>query len=473
MINGINLEPFGKSVMSEIKGHFETNPLFRDMFSAFCPKKNAKWDTQYEFTVPNRKFPHKEPTCLIGSFGSPRTGHHYEYIINDDPHNEENTQNIEQITKIVHCWEAQEPLGIGQQTCRFQVATFWHHADLNNHMINLLSPQFRASMESGERNHNVNVLTKKSDDRDRLKIYLLDIYDRHGESIWPERLPNSELDRKKMKMGIRFFKMQYQNMIIAAEEQTFRPEYFRYYKVIHKVNEKGITEKFYVCGQKRITRGVETPVFIERLIPANDVVVRITVDPAYTVKDYSDECAIVTVGHWTDPETRLPWYIVLDYESRKMEPAESMRIIEEKVEEFNAREVGIEAHGATMYINQILGQARWAGSGKVRFVPIRRSTMSKELRVMRLQAPYQSGRIWHANHMMGGKLENTLKAFVGGAFVGARDDLADALSDQVDFPGAPGMTRYDPMERVTKSYGTWDDDYGYVGTGYAPDWETL
>ena len=476
MINGINLEPFGKKVMGNIKGHFETNALFRDLFPKFCPPKNKKWDTQSEFTVPNCNTDVGTPTCMMGSFGSPRTGFHYDYIINDDPHNEENTNNMDQMEKTIHCWEAQEALGKGYQTVRFQVATFWHHGDLNNHMINLLAPQFRDDCESGKRVHNVNYLKRKGTDTDFLKVYLLSIYDTKGQSIWPDRLPNAELERKKLKMGLRFFKMQYENNVVPEEEQTFKPHYFRYYKRISRITDRGVTRQFYVCGQKKVPQNGEL-VFVPRLIPFDEVVNRITVDPAFGVKDYNDEVAIVVVGHWTDPEMRLPWYLLLDYVARKMEISESQALIEQKVEEWNAKDVGIESHAQVLYLNQILRESRWAGPGKVNFIPI--SRMSEKIvgkaRVRRLEPVYESGRMWHAESMRGGKVEKVLKAFVGGSFVGARPDLADALGDHVDFAAAVPVRDYDPLNAVTRSYGTWDDDpeYAYAADDNAPDWETM
>ncbi len=222
------------------------------------------------------------------------------------------------------------------------------------------------------------------------------------------------------------------------------------------------------------------PIFVPRLIPFDEVINRITVDPAFGVKDYNEEVAIVVVGHWTDPETRLPWYLLLDYVARRMEISESQALIESKVEEWNARDVGIETHAQTLYIREILREARWAGSGKVNFVPIKR--MSEKIvgkaRVRRLQPVYESGRIFHAKKMQGGKLETVLLAFVGGVFVGARADLADALGDHVDFAAAVPHAPYDPMSAVMKNYGTWDDDpdYAYaVDTvdDTAIDWETM
>lgn len=455
-----------------------SNDIFRSLYPEFCPPDGAKeFGTQFEMTVPNRDFHFKEPTVNIGSFGSPRTGHHYDDIINDDPHNEENTQNIEQIDKVIGCWEAQEPLGRGSETCRYYVATRWHYGDLNNHIMNILAPTFKDLYDR-------NALPFDHNDRDfgddKLKVYLLSAEDEEGHSIWPERLNDEALAIKKAKMGAKRYAQQYLNKVIAEEEQTFKPEWFQYFDTVIRPNSRGMMQEYYAFGQEKVDE-IESgqPIMADRLIPITDVTNFMTVDPAFGKKRYSDPVGIVVCGHWIDPQTRLRWLFVLDYVQRKMEISETRKVIENLYEEWNVKCVYIETHGIQGQLTeQMVRDPRWPGDNKIKFDGIRRMSenIMGKARVGRLEPYHESGRVFYARRMKGGELQKQLLAFIGGAFLGTHDDLADAFSDQVDIPFTP--VKIDFMDdEASKMYGSWPaeefEDLLHEAIPAGLDWEQI
>lgn len=70
-------------VLSEIKGHFQYNPRFRDLFPDHCPKKGVSdWGTMAEFTSEARpkQIVRKEPTIMTGSVDKGAAGYHFHVI---------------------------------------------------------------------------------------------------------------------------------------------------------------------------------------------------------------------------------------------------------------------------------------------------------------------------------------------------------------------------------------------------------
>lgn len=91
-------------VMSEIKGHFQYNPRFRELFPDHCPKKGVnEWGTMAEFTseARPREYVRKEPTVMTGSVEKGAAGYHFHVIKFSDIVDENNVlgDGLERVRK--------------------------------------------------------------------------------------------------------------------------------------------------------------------------------------------------------------------------------------------------------------------------------------------------------------------------------------------------------------------------------------
>lgn len=91
-------------VLSEIKGHFQYNPRFRELFPEHCPKKSiSEWGTMAEFTSEGRlkEIVRKEPTIMTGSVEKGAAGYHFHVIKFSDIVDENNIagDGLERIRK--------------------------------------------------------------------------------------------------------------------------------------------------------------------------------------------------------------------------------------------------------------------------------------------------------------------------------------------------------------------------------------
>lgn len=453
LINSQHLD-LATRITATIRNVFRYNRLFRLCYPEWCPPAGTErgWESQSQMTVCNRVLDRKEPSIMAGSFEAPRTGDHFGRIFNDDPHNEKNIGTIDQIQKVKDGWEAQEPLGDGERTKRIYVATRWSFADLNDEMMQKMAPLFYKKFIEKTLLYNQPLANIEKDDE--LAVFLLSVWKDETRTavIWPEKRSYESLMKWKARVGSYFWSCQMENDPIPDEERTFHPRNFRYYNVETELNDKGVPTKYYVCGEEKIGDDVDTgrPIMKLRKIPVNETTNFMTVDPAYGNKPHNDYVGIVVCAHWTEPKSRLRWLIVLQTVRQKMTTAQSKRKIEELYVKWGCRKVGIESHVAgTIYLENLESDPRWGGELNIEIVRIKRGTgESKGMRVTRLEPYYETYRVWHAQKMRSGVLEQELLGFVGGVSRGSSDDVADAMSDHVDFEHTMKMPGFDPMGMV-------------------------
>ena len=451
LVNSQHLDLAERIVGKAIRPIFAFNKLFRLCYKEWCPPENAakNWGTESKLTLPNRVADRKEPSVMAGSFEAPKTGDHFGVLINDDPHNEKNVNTIDQILKVVDGWKNLDYLGDGDRTRRFYAATRWHFADVNNEIMKELAPRFYEKLKEKTLLYNQPLANIETEDD--CIVYLLSAWSDEQETdvIWPEKQSKKTILVWKGKHGAYKFGCQMLNDPIPPEDRTFDPEDFRYYDIITELDSKGSPQKYYICGEERIGRDSnnDEPVFRYRKIPFNEVTNYMTVDPADGQESYNDYNGIVVCGHWIDPETRMRWLIVLDVVRQKLTAAQSKRKIEELYLKWGCKAVGIEANATQKtYVEQLQRDPRWGGQLRIRLVPIKRGTgASKGMRVTRLESYYETHRIWHAPRMQGGVLEQELLAFVGAMSRGESDDVADAMSDHVDFAHVNKHPNFDQL----------------------------
>ncbi len=99
-------------VISELKGHFQSNNKFRYFFPEFCPpaKRSRDWGTQESFTVECRTKPLKEPTVSVCTVGKTIAGMHYDVIKSSDLVDKENVKTPAQIADVKSHFGYLEPL---------------------------------------------------------------------------------------------------------------------------------------------------------------------------------------------------------------------------------------------------------------------------------------------------------------------------------------------------------------------------
>jgi hypothetical protein len=157
------------------------------------------------------------------------------------------------------------------------------------------------------------------------KSVRLSLCDSNYNSLVPEYITTEELKREveahREKGALDVFYMEYMNVPVAAEDASFKQEYFKYYDETH-------------------------PDFSKQIKPKLENV--ILVDPAKSVKMQSAESAVVGVG--LDYET--PAIYFRDCVSKKMYPDELYDEMFAMKARLNAHVVGIEVTGLEEFIKQ-------------------------------------------------------------------------------------------------------------------------
>jgi len=447
-----------------IRPVYTENALFRACYPEWCPPENLarNWGTQSKLKVCNRMSTNKTPSVMAGSFSAPKTGDHFGVLINDDPHNEHNITTVDQIQKVKEGLKAQGPLGDGKRTRRFYVATRWHFSDVNDEIMQKRAPKFYQKFIDKRLLYNKPLANIETDDR--CAVFFLSVWEdeRKIEVIWPEKEPVENIEFYRSDWGSYFFSCQMENDPVPPEERTFDPKDFRYYRVAKELNSRGKPEKYYICGEEKTGEDNNgRPVMQMRKIPVAETTIHMTVDPAFGIKAHNDHVGMVIAAHWINPKTKMRWIIVLKTVRQKMTTSQLIRKIEQHAAEFGLKKVYVEYHGLQGQImEQATANARWAGRLNLTIEPIRRmeQPLMGKVRVTKLEPYYETYRIWHAEHMRGGILEQELLGFVGGMSRGMSDDVADAMSDHCDIGHSRKLVDFDPTAGAKKmdNFAGWD-----------------
>lgn len=183
-----------KQMLLEIKGHFQFNPKFRQLFPDYCPiaKKAADFGSQEEFSIPNRTRHPKEPTVSTCSVGKVIAGSHYEVIKNSDLVDKENVRTPGEIANVIAHFGYLNPLlersEIPPHNGWIDVeGTRYDFGDLYGRLID--SGTYRT-------------LIRPRVDED---------------TVWPARFPVTELQRIEKEVGPYIYSCQYRNQPIPPE----------------------------------------------------------------------------------------------------------------------------------------------------------------------------------------------------------------------------------------------------------------
>jgi len=395
----IDSETFGKSkaFLREIIDHLTNNEAYRDVFKAihgvypFTTKSQMKLWTDSEVILPCRNVPKKEPTISCAGIDVTKNGMHYDLIICDDLHSEQNVTNKELIQKVIdHYKLAFSLLDPGKPM--IVIGTRWDYNDLYQHIMDFEAEDF-------------NILRKSA-------------YNPDGSLFFPEVLSEEQLEKIRRRQGIGIFSKQYLNEPVSDENATFKRD-----QIVRKKWET-------IKGR-----------------PINWLLL---VDPSYYdprgTTSYSDYAALVLAGMDYQRElyvryiirARMTYSELIDhifkiYTDKQFSDIKNMRII-------------LEVIGTKSLSFELANEQRRRNTW-LPVTEIKHQARSKEERIRALAPFYEYGHIYHIQECPQiEELEYELLHFPSAR----HDDIIDALSSILDFaspPKAPNDMRDDDRPR--------------------------
>ena len=399
----IDSETYSKSkaFLREIIGHLENNEKYREMFKAihgmypFETKSKAKLWTDSEIILPCRKRDRKEPTVSCAGIDVTKNGMHYDLIIGDDLHSENNVTNKEQIQKVKdHYRLAFSLLDPGQPM--IIIGTRWDYNDLYQHIIDYEQEDF-------------NILKKAA-------------YEEDGSLFFPEVLSEKELDKIRRRQGSYIFSCQYLNEPVSDENAIFRRD-----KIVRKPWDevKGRPMNWYL-----------------------------SIDPSYTDPRgsgiYSDYVGMVLVGM----DYMRDLYI-RHITRKKMTYSETINEIfriytDAKFSDIKNMKIILEVIGTKSLSYELSNEQRRRNTW-LPIQEIKSRSEAKEERIRGLAPFYEYGHIFHIKECPNlEELEYELLHFPRGA----HDDIIDPLATVLEVASPPtaklGNYRDDERRKVTQ-----------------------
>jgi len=220
----IDSETFTKSkaFLTEIKGHYESDEFFREIFYTIygiypdqkkttVQKGTDTWSTE-TIVLANRSRKRKEPSVDCAGIDVTKNGMHYDLVIMDDLHSEKNTRNAEQIEQVKEHYRLVYSL-LEPGHPAVVVGTRWDYNDLYQMIID-------------EEQEDFNFITRSAESTD-------------GAIFYPGRLSKKELDKFRRKQGPYIFSCQYMNNPVDNENATFKKSMFNY-MTLDQVNKESI-----------------------------------------------------------------------------------------------------------------------------------------------------------------------------------------------------------------------------------------
>lgn len=198
----IDSETFSKSkaFFREIAYHLTSNEKYREVFKAihgmypYTQKSHMRLWTDSELILPCRTASKKEPTLSCGGIDVTKNSMHYDLIICDDLHSEQNISKDQIIKVIDHYKLAFSLLDPGKPM--IVIGTRWDYSDLYQHILDFEAEDF-------------NILKKSA-------------YNPDGSLFFPEVLSEKELDKIRRRQGLSHFCNPGEAPILMADWSTKR-----------------------------------------------------------------------------------------------------------------------------------------------------------------------------------------------------------------------------------------------------------
>lgn len=221
----IDSEVFDKSkgFLAEIKGQFEANPKLREVYFTIYGKYPDEKKTQYnpdgtdvwsteKIVLTSRTRARKEPSIDCSGIGVSKNGMHYDLVLMDDLHSEQNTKTGEQIDGVKeHYRLVYSLLEPGHPSV--VIGTRWTYDDLYQMIIDEEQEEF-------------NFITRAAESPD-------------GDLFYEKRLNHKELGKFRKKLGPYLYSCQYMNNPVDNENADFKRSMFHYVSLA-EIEEKPI-----------------------------------------------------------------------------------------------------------------------------------------------------------------------------------------------------------------------------------------
>jgi len=213
----------GDKIIKEILGNEILQALFywipkKRIGIGFIPNKRSKFDN---IALDKGVVRYRAIELDMGSPEKSLSGHHYEIGMNDNLVNEVNSQSLEGRRKIIRRWQEQEPI-LSENAREFIFETTWCPDDLAGV---ILEP---------EGNFNFRTIRAKpclefvSDIG--YAVFVCPSRDENGKPVFPEKVDEEYLQRKKRKMSSHLYSSLYDLQPTSDEDIQIRPEWIRKYK---------------------------------------------------------------------------------------------------------------------------------------------------------------------------------------------------------------------------------------------------
>ena len=324
-----------KKFLEEIRSQFESNDELRKLFGDYVGDtwNDSSIRVPRDPNLPN--FHAKDPTILTGGVETPRVGSHVDKLVEDDLCSEHNTNNSEQLSKVVDHWRRNQPIlePGGKENV---VMTPWSLGDLS-YTIRDMEKALRK--DGGKKFH----------------IYWRGAVNSDGSLFFPERLSHEFLNEKRIELGSKIYSSQYACNALDEDRLLFKPSWIRFY-------------------------GHYAP---------QNLYVTSTLDPAISERDDACNTACVTCG--TDVDGYL---YILDAWAKKADPSKILDDMFETQRKHNPVEFGVEVVAFQKTLKFWMWErARQTGE----FIPFKElktdTRVTKDMRIKALVPYLESGTI--------------------------------------------------------------------------------
>lgn len=210
----IDSEVFDKSkgFLAEIKGHYQDTEGLRKVYFTIYGRYPDEKKTQYnldgtdvwsteKIVLTCRTRGRKEPSIDCSGIGVSKNGMHYDLVLMDDLHSEQNTRTAEQIEIVKEHYKLVYSL-LEPGHPAVVIGTRWNYNDLYQMIIDDEQDEF-------------NFITRSAESGD-------------GELFYPKRLTHQFLSQMRKKMGPYLYSCQYMNNPVDDETADFKKSMFKY-----------------------------------------------------------------------------------------------------------------------------------------------------------------------------------------------------------------------------------------------------
>lgn len=309
----------------KIRRHFESNDLFRGLYSEILPSEKDTWtSSSLHVKRTSKDTGHGEGTFDFIGVGGALQSRHYPRVIEDDlvgkkaldsPSGMEETKEFHQL--LVGAFDNEDKT---HDSPELVVGNRWDFDDLNSY-IRKREPWFTIESHSALGG----CCTKHL----------------YGECIFPEEFNSARLEREKIRLGSYLFSCQFLNSPSAPEDADFKQEWLRYYHIEEKFKYNRVNEKYKVLVLEPKFEYEE-----KQEIELGHLDICMTTDPAHGGNIAAGRCrnAITVVGRYGD------YFFLLDVFARQCGDMQYIAKLFEMAQTWGVTKVGVETSAGQLYL---------------------------------------------------------------------------------------------------------------------------